>query len=53
MRRIVRDEGVAGSNPATPTIFPRVVTVMGNDMGTEPPGVARAVECLVIKHSVK
>jgi hypothetical protein len=31
----VRDEGVAGSNPATPTTFLTVESVTGNDMGDE------------------
>src|SRR5437763_9833 len=34
---LVRDEGVAGSNPATPTNFPQVCSVMGPDMGNETP----------------
>ena len=32
---LVRDEGVAGSNPATPTSFLTIEAVTGNDMGNE------------------
>jgi hypothetical protein len=32
---LVRDEGVAGSNPATPTSFPTEDRLTGNDMGDE------------------
>ena len=32
---LVRDEGVAGSNPVTPTSFPLKEVVTGNDMGDE------------------
>ena len=35
MSRNVRDEGVAGSNPATPTSFLAQQTAAGNDMGDE------------------
>ena len=41
MKRIVRDEGVAGSNPATPTSFPLKEVVTGNDMGNETSRLAR------------
>ena len=32
---LVRDEGVAGSNPATPTIFLSTQIDVGPDMGNE------------------
>jgi hypothetical protein len=32
---LVRDEGVAGSNPATPTSFSYQKRLTGNDMGDE------------------
>jgi hypothetical protein len=34
---LVRDEGVAGSNPATPTSFSTSTARTGNDMGNETP----------------
>ena len=34
---LVRDEGVAGSNPATPTKFPEGPIATGPDMGNETP----------------
>ena len=46
MSRNVRDEGVAGSNPATPTSFPRSRIRYGERHGERN---RRAVECLVIK----
>jgi hypothetical protein len=30
---LVRDEGVAGSNPATPTSFPRIISCYGERYG--------------------
>ena len=44
---LVRDEGVAGPNPATPTIFLAQQTVKtGNDMGDET--VARRASALLL-----
>jgi hypothetical protein len=37
LRNLVRDEGVAGSNPATPTSFLDTATATGPDMGNETP----------------
>jgi hypothetical protein len=34
---LVRDEGVAGSNPATPTSFLKPASITGPDMGNETP----------------
>ena len=40
-KRLVRDEGVAASNPATPTSFSFNEWLTGNDMGNETPKAAR------------
>ncbi len=40
-KNLVRDEGVAGSNPATPTNLLSVVISTGPDMGNETPRASR------------
>ncbi len=44
MNRLVRDEGVAGSNPATPTTFPSLPNAYGARYGERNPWLHRLVD---------
>ena len=50
--RLVRDVGVAGSNPATPTIFLTSAISTGPDMGNETPyRVTPNHRAILLEHS--